>query len=256
MFLIAGPCLIESYGIIDEVASELSKYKSKTGLEIYLKGSYRKANRTSVSSFEGIGDEKALEILKSVGEKYSLPTITDVHLPSEVAMAAEYVNAIQIPAFLARQTELLVKAGETGLPINIKKGQFMSPYDVVKAAKKVESTGNKKVWLCERGTFFGYNDLVVDFRSMAIMRNEGYNVVYDATHSLQRPSIGEQSGGYGELIPNLARAAVASGIDGLFMEIHPDPQNAKSDKETQLPLDKFVPLMDTLLAIEKAAQSN
>lgn len=251
MFLLAGPCLVESYSVLDEVASVLAPFAKDRGLKFFLKGSYRKANRSSHGSFEGIGDEKALDILKSVGEKHGVPTITDVHSVQEVELASQYIDAIQIPAFLARQTDLLIAAGETGKPINLKKGQFMSPHDMLKAGKKIASTGNEHYCYCERGTFFGYNDLVVDFRSLQIMRSEGTPVVYDATHSLQRPALGEESGGYRELIPAMARAAVAFGIDGLFLETHPDPKNAKSDSATQLPLEEFTGLMDSLLKIEE-----
>lgn len=254
MYLLAGPCLIESFEVVDKVASKIVPYCKEKGITLFLKGSYRKANRTSHGSFEGIGDEKALGILKEVGEKHGVRTITDVHSVEEVALADKYVDALQIPAFLARQTDLLIAAGNTGKPINLKKGQFMSPYDMIKAGEKIASTGNKHYALCERGTFFGYNDLVVDYRSLSIMKNAGQVVVYDATHSLQRPSLGKESGGYRELIPALARAAVACGIDGLFLETHPDPANAKSDSATQLPLDEFPSFMDMLLKVESAVR--
>jgi len=253
MFLLAGPCLVESKSVVEEVASVIVPYCRQKGIELFLKGSYRKANRTSVGSFEGIGDEKALKILSEAGEHFSVPTITDIHSVADVGIADQYISAFQIPAFLARQTDILLAAGETGKPVNIKKAQFMSPHDAIKAGAKVASTGNSNFWLCERGTFFGYNDLVVDFRSMGIMRSEGYEVVYDATHSLQRPSIGSESGGYREMIPRMARAAVASGIDGLFLETHPDPKLAKSDSATQIPLTEFVDFMDMLLEIESVA---
>jgi 2-dehydro-3-deoxyphosphooctonate aldolase (KDO 8-P synthase) len=235
-FIIAGPCLIESYELVDEVAKELKKISDEKNIKIFLKGSYRKANRTSATSFVGIGDELALDILSSVGRKYDMPCLTDIHTKEDAKLVAQYVDAIQIPAFLSRQTDLLIAAGETGKFVNIKKAQFMSPYDMEKAARKVTQTGNVNLWLTERGTFFGYNNLVVDFRSLIIMKQFGFPVIYDATHSLQQPSIGEQSGGNPEFIPAMARAATAIGINGIFFETHTNPKLAKSDAATQLPL--------------------
>lgn len=243
LFIIAGPCLAESKDMLKETASELTKIAKKYDVKLYFKASYKKANRTSFDSFTGIGDELALGYLADIKEEFEVETITDFHTVEEAKLAAKYVDCLQVPAFLARQTDLLVAAGETGKIINIKKGQFMSPLDMGKAAAKVASTGNEKIWLTERGTFFGYNDLVVDFRSLLIMQQFNYPVVYDATHSLQQPSIGAQSGGLPQFIPALAKAAVATGINGVFFETHPDPKNAKSDSATQLPLeqaDKFV----------------
>ncbi len=237
-FIIAGPCLAESYEMLDESAALLSELSRKLNFKLYFKASYRKANRTSINSFEGVGDEKALSWIKEMGEKYKVETITDIHESADAKIAAEYVDVLQIPAFLARQTALLIAAGETGKIVNIKKAQFMAAPDVIKAADKVKSTGNDKIWLTERGTFFGYNNLVVDYRGLIQMRQSGYPTVFDATHSVQQPSIGEQSGGSPEYIPALARAAAAVGIDGLFLETHPDPKNAKSDSATQLPLNK------------------
>lgn len=252
LFLIAGPCLAESKEMLDETANELSKISKKYNIKLFFKASYKKANRTSINSFTGIGDEKALGYIADIKEKYGLETLTDFHTVEEAKLAAKYVDCLQVPAFLARQTDLLIAAGETGKMINIKKGQFMSPNDMGKAAAKVTSTGNEKVWLTERGTFFGYNDLVVDYRSLLIMRNYGFPVVYDATHSLQQPSIGEQSGGLPEFIPALAKAAVATGVDGIFFETHPDPKNAKSDSATQLPLAKADSFVAELVKIHKA----
>lgn len=243
LFIIAGPCLAESKEMLKETASELTKIAKKYDVKLYFKASYKKANRTSFDSFTGIGDELALGYLADIKEEFDVEIITDFHTVEEAKLAAKYVDCLQVPAFLARQTDLLVAAGETGKIINIKKGQFMSPLDMGKAAAKVASTGNEKIWLTERGTFFGYNDLVVDFRSLLIMQQFNYPVVYDATHSLQQPSIGTQSGGLPQFIPALAKAAVATGINGVFFETHPDPKNAKSDSATQLPLeqaDKFV----------------
>lgn len=252
LFIIAGPCLAESKEMLDETASELTKIAKKYELKLYFKASYKKANRTSVNSFTGIGDELALGYLADIKEKYNVETLTDFHTVEEARLAAQYVDCLQVPAFLARQTELLIAAGETGKKINIKKGQFMSPLDMGKAADKVSSTGNNNIWLTERGTFFGYNDLVVDFRSLLIMQQFGYPVVYDATHSLQQPSIGEQSGGLPQFIPALAKAAVATGVNGIFFETHPDPKNAKSDSATQLPLAKADEFVANLVKIHKA----
>jgi 2-dehydro-3-deoxyphosphooctonate aldolase (KDO 8-P synthase) len=243
LFFIAGPCLAESKEMLFEVAEELKAISYSVGCEIIFKASYRKANRTSINSFAGVGDEIALNWLAEVKEKFDLKVLTDVHSPDEATLSAKYVDLIQIPAFLCRQTDLLIAAGETGKTVNIKKGQFVSPETIIRAANKVASTGNSSIMLTERGTFFGYNDLVVDFRSLPVMKKSGYPVIYDATHSLQRPSIGEQSGGFPELIPYLARGAVAVGVDGIFFETHPNPKVAMSDKDTQLPLafaNKFI----------------
>ena len=235
--IIAGPCLAESEEIVFQVAEQLALCRDlHPEIDFFFKASYRKANRTSDGSFEGCGDEIALGWLSQAGKKYSLKTLTDIHSTADADMAAEYVDVLQIPAFLSRQTELLKAAGRTGKIVNIKKGQFLAPDDAKKAAKKVESTNNSNIWLTERGTFFGYNDLVVDFRSLIIMKQSGYPVIYDATHSVQQPSIGVQSGGRPEFIKYLTRAAVAIGIDGIFFETHPEPKNAKSDAATQLPL--------------------
>jgi 2-dehydro-3-deoxyphosphooctonate aldolase (KDO 8-P synthase) len=251
-FIIAGPCVVESKEMLDEVASVLVPISEKYDFDLLFKASYKKANRTSVRSFTGIGDQKALGFIRDISEKYSVRSLTDIHTVEEAKLAAEYVDALQIPAFLSRQTDLLVAAGETGKIVNIKKAQFMAPDDMEKACKKVASTGNENIWQTERGTFFGYNNLVVDFRSLVRMKSFGYPVVYDATHSLQQPSIGEQSGGQPEYIPALAKAAVATGIDGLFFETHPDPKNAKSDSATQLPLEKAEEFIESLLKIRKA----
>lgn len=251
-FIIAGPCVVESKEMLNEVASVLVPISEKFDIDLYFKASYKKANRTSLQSFTGIGDEKALRFLKEISVEYDVKTLTDIHTAPEARLAAEYVDVLQIPAFLSRQTELLIAAGETGKIINIKKAQFMSPFDMEKACKKVASTGNEKIWQTERGTFFGYNNLVVDFRSLLIMKKFGYPVVYDATHSLQQPSIGEQSGGYPDFIPPLARAAAATGIDGLFFETHPDPKNAKSDSATQLPLEKVEEFVDNVIRVRNS----
>jgi 2-dehydro-3-deoxyphosphooctonate aldolase (KDO 8-P synthase) len=254
LFFIAGPCLAESKEMLFEVAEELKTISLSLGVEIIFKASYRKANRTSISSFSGAGDEKALSWLAEIKSHFGMDVLTDIHSATEAELAAKYVDIIQIPAFLCRQTDLLLAAGETGKTVNIKKGQFVSPLTIIKAAQKVATTGNNKVMLTERGTFFGYNDLVVDYRSLPIMRQSGYPIVYDATHSLQKPSIGEQSGGLPELIPYLARAAVAVGVDGIFFETHPNPKIALSDKDTQLPLVLANKFINELLSLHNFVQ--
>jgi len=254
MIIISGPCVVESKEMLFEIAEVVSEVCKARDVEYYFKASYKKANRTSINSFTGIGDEKALDFIAQISEKFGVKTLTDIHTVEEAKLAAKYVDALQIPAFLARQTDLLVAAGETGKIINIKKGQFMSPYDMDKAAKKVESTGNKNILLTERGTFFGYNNLVVDFRSLVIMQQFGYKTIYDATHSLQNPSIGEQSGGQPEFIPYLATAAAAMGVDGIFFETHPDPVNAKSDAATQLPLNKAASFIERIIAFNELSK--
>lgn len=251
MFVIAGPCLLESKELIEEVAEKLSKLSLKYNFKLYLKASYKKANRTSLNSFTGIGDELALQYLSETAQKHNLECLTDVHTVEEIHLASQYVDVLQIPAFLARQTELLIAAGETGKIVNIKKGQFMAGKDMHKAATKVASTGNNKIWLCERGTFFGYGDLVVDMRNLMIMKQSGYPVVYDATHSVQQPSISEISGGQREFALGLAKAAVAIGIDGIFLETHPDPKNAKSDAATQIKLDEVEEFIASILKVNE-----
>lgn len=254
LFFIAGPCLAESKEMLTEVAEELKAISFELDCEVIFKASYRKANRTSGNSFSGVGDLIALEWLAEIGQSYDMQLLTDVHSAEEAKIAAQYVDYLQIPAFLCRQTDLLVAAGETGKWVNIKKGQFISAETAVKAAEKVVATGNNKVMLTERGTFFGYNDLVVDFRSLKIMTDSGFPVVYDATHSVQKPSISTESGGYPEMIPVLAKAAVAVGINGVFFETHPNPKEAKSDKETQLPLTLANKFISDLLFLNKTAK--
>ncbi|MBU3699024.1 MAG: 3-deoxy-8-phosphooctulonate synthase [Candidatus Kapabacteria bacterium] len=245
--IIAGPCLVESRDLIMRVAEHLAGICSTMPVELVLKGSYRKANRTSAGSFSGIGDEQALGFLQEAGRVHGLRTLTDIHSDAEAAMAAEFVDVLQIPAFLSRQTSLLQAAAATGRTVNIKKAQFMAPDDMAKAAEKVTQAGNPNVWLTERGTSFGYHDLVVDFRSLVIMRQTGLPVIFDATHSVQQPSIGAQSGGRREFIPALARAAAAVGIDGIFVETHPDPASALSDAATQLPLEQMAEFLAMVL---------
>ncbi|MBX3044668.1 MAG: 3-deoxy-8-phosphooctulonate synthase [Candidatus Kapabacteria bacterium] len=249
IIIIAGPCLAESEIVINETAETLASLTQNAGIEFYFKASYRKANRSSINSISGMGDLRALSWIKSAAEKYNLRTLTDIHSAEEAKIAAKYVDCLQIPAFLARQTDILLTAGDTGKFVNIKKGQFMAPEDMHKAAAKVKSTGNEKIWLTERGTTFGYHDLVVDYRGLVIMAESGYPVIFDATHSVQKPSIGEQSGGSPKFIEKLTRAALAVGVDGIFFETHPDPKNALSDSATQLPLDKAGDFIDSILRI-------
>lgn len=245
--VMAGPCLVESKELLHQVAAELCRIQAILPIDFILKSSYRKANRTSGTSISGIGDEKALSYLADIKKEFSLPIVTDIHLPDEAAFASEVCDVIQIPAFLARQTDLLEAAADTGKVVNIKKGQFMSPLDMKFAKEKVTKKGNSNVLLTERGTMFGYGDLIVDVRSLEIMREFGSPIIYDATHSVQRPSQNGISGGQRQFIAPLARAAMAVGIDGLFIETHPDPKNAKSDAESQLPLAELEALLRSLL---------
>lgn len=248
LLVIAGPCLVESRDLVRTVADHLLTITRDLPVQLVFKGSYRKANRTSSGSFQGIGDEQALSYLAEVGRDFGLPVLTDIHADAEAALAAEYVDVLQIPAFLSRQTSLLEAAAATGKTVNIKKAQFMAPDDMAKAAAKVVAAGNDSVWLTERGTSFGYHDLVVDFRGLVTMKATGFPVIFDATHSVQQPSAGAQSGGRPEFIPALARAAAAVGVDGLFFETHPDPANAKSDAATQLPLERSGDFLHSVLA--------
>jgi len=238
LLVIAGPCVVESKELLQETASKLKAICEKLNCEFIFKSSYKKANRTSNDSFTGIGDELALKHLKEIKNEFNIKVLTDIHSIDEAKRAAAYVDVLQIPAFLCRQTELLQAAAKTGKTINIKKGQFMAPEDMKKAIDKVVAAGNKNVMVTERGSSFGYHDLVVDFRSLVIMKKFGFPVIYDATHSVQQPSIGKESGGRPEFIPALARAAAAVGIDGIFFETHPHPEKAMSDSASQLSLDK------------------
>ena len=240
LFIIAGPCVIEGSDMAFEVASVLHSIRESENIPCIFKGSFRKANRTSASSFTGIGDRRALEILGEIRRRFGLPVLTDVHETGDIELVSKYVDVLQIPAFLCRQTDLLTAAGKSGLSVNIKKGQFMAPEDMVQAVEKVTLTGNTGVMLTERGTMFGYHNLVVDFRGISRMQDTGFPVVYDATHSLQLPSAGKGvSGGEREFLLPMARAAVAVGVDGLFFEIHPDPEKALSDASTQVSLKEF-----------------
>ena len=252
-FLLAGPCVIEGEEMAMRIADELVRVTSKLGIPFAFKGSFKKANRSRIDSFTGIGDEKALAVLAKVRKEFGIPVVTDIHQSQDAAMAARYVDILQIPAFLCRQTDLLVAAAETGLTVNIKKGQFLSPGAMRFAAQKVVDAGNNNVMLTERGTTFGYQDLVVDFRGVPEMRQLGFPVVVDCTHSLQRPNqTGGVTGGQPELIETIAKASVAVGADGLFMETHYDPANAKSDGANMLPLHLMAPLLERLVRIRQA----
>ncbi|MGH2553828.1 MAG: 3-deoxy-8-phosphooctulonate synthase [Chitinophagaceae bacterium] len=252
-FLMAGPCVVESNDLVLEVAEKVSAICKKLGIPFIFKSSYRKANRTSGDSFTGIGDETALNMLKNIGNQFSLPVITDVHTAEEATNAANYVDIIQIPAFLCRQTELLQAAAATGKIINVKKGQFVSGEAMKFAVEKIRNAGNKKIMLTERGTTFGYHDLVVDFRNIPAMQAYGVPVIMDVTHSLQQPNQSSGiTGGNPQLIGTIAKAAIAAGADGLFIETHPDPSNAKSDGANMLKLDMLEDLLQQLVKIRKA----
>ncbi len=254
-FLIAGPCAIEGEEMAMEIAEAVSKICDRLSIPYIFKGSYRKANRSRIDSFTGIGDEKALKILQKVGETFNLPVTTDIHTEEEAAMAAEYVDVLQIPAFLCRQTSLLVAAAQTGKVVNVKKGQFLSPEAMKFAMDKVIESGNDKVLLTERGTTFGYQDLVIDYRGLPTMQSFGAKVVLDCTHSLQQPNQASGvTGGRPALIGAVARAGIAVGVDGLFIETHPEPAKAKSDGANMLPLDRLEPLLENLVKIRSAIQ--
>lgn len=256
LVLIAGPCVVESRDVVFRTAEALCRITQRLDIPFIFKSSYKKANRTSNSSFTSLGDEKALTILAEAKREFGFPVLTDVHLPDEAGIAAEVADVLQIPAFLCRQTELLQAAGKTGKAVNIKKGQFLAPADMRLAAEKVTATGNKNVLLTERGTTFGYNNLVVDMRSLSIMRQTGFPVVLDATHSVQLPG-GEQtkSGGQPEFILPIARAGVAVGCDALFIETHPNPSQALSDAASQFPLDRMEGFLQQVTAIDKLVKS-
>jgi 2-dehydro-3-deoxyphosphooctonate aldolase (KDO 8-P synthase) len=256
LVLIAGPCVVESEHVCMRTAEHLASVAEELKIPLIFKASYDKANRTSIRSFRGLGMSEGLRILRKVKEKFSLPILTDVHCVTQVDEASEVADVLQVPAFLCRQTDLLIKVGKSGRAVNIKKGQFMSPEDMLFAIEKVTSTGNHSVMVTERGTTFGYRDLVVDMRSLVIMRSFGYPVVFDATHSVQQPGAsGGSSGGRREFVPYLARAAVAVGIDALFMEVHPSPDEALSDGPNMLPLHELKPLLESVLLIHDALRS-
>lgn len=252
-FLIAGPCLVESEVLIHETAMEILQITDRLEIPFIFKSSFKKANRSKADSFTGIGDEAALKILKRAGDEFNIPILTDIHESSDAVLAAPYVDVLQIPAFLCRQTDLLIAAGKTGKFVNIKKGQFLGPDQMEFAAEKVKKTGNDKIILTDRGCSFGYQDLIVDFRSIPIMQQLGFPVVLDCTHSLQKPNQSTGlTGGVPAMIETIAKAAIAVGADGLFIETHPDPSQAKSDGANMLPLDQLHTLLEKLIKIRKA----
>ncbi len=254
LVLIAGPCVVENAKSALRHAKAIQKIAKRAGIPFIYKSSYDKANRSSMSSFRGLGLEKGLAILQGVKEETGLPILTDVHTPEEAERAAEVADVLQIPAFLCRQTDLLLTAARTGAVVNVKKGQFLSPYEMKNVAEKLASTGNKKIMLTERGTFFGYNALVNDFRSIPIMKEYGYPVIFDATHSVQQPGgRGTSSGGDRRFVPILASAGVVSGADGVFMEVHEDPDKAPSDGPNMVRLKDLGALLDKLVKLSRIA---
>lgn len=252
-FLLAGPCVIEGEQMAMDIVGIINEITSKLDIPYVFKGSYKKANRSRIDSFTGIGDIKALEILRKVKETYNIPVVTDIHTETEASLAADYVDILQIPAFLCRQTDLLVAAAKTGKMVNIKKGQFLSPEAMEHAVKKVIDAGNNQVAITERGTTFGYTDLIVDYRGIPTMQKLGVPVILDATHSLQQPNQpAGVTGGRPDLIETIARAGIAVGVDGLFIETHPEPSKAKSDGANMLPLHQLPELLDRLSEIRAA----
>ncbi|MFA5059813.1 MAG: 3-deoxy-8-phosphooctulonate synthase [Candidatus Omnitrophota bacterium] len=250
--LIAGPCVIESKELVFKTATAIKKITAALNIPLIFKASYDKANRTSIASFRGLGMTEGLNVLEEVKEKLGIPVLSDVHSVDEMEQAAEVLDVIQIPAFLCRQTDLLLAAAKTGKVINIKKGQFLAPWDMKEAVKKVERQGNRKILLTERGVSFGYNNLVSDFRALAIMKQTGYPVVFDASHSVQQPGgLGKASGGKSEFIPLLSRCAIAAGCAAIFMEVHPQPAKALSDGPNMLPLENLKNLLIDLKAIDR-----
>lgn len=254
-FLLAGPCVVESEELVMEVAERVSVIAHKLEIPYVFKASYRKANRTSANSFTGIGDEKALEIIKRTGQKFSVPVVTDIHSPAEAIIAARFADVLQIPAFLCRQTDLLVAAAGTGKVVNVKKGQFVSGEAMGFAVDKIRKAGNDKIMLTERGTTFGYQDLVVDYRNIPAMQAHGVPVIMDVTHALQQPNqTSGITGGNPQLIATIAKAAIAAGADGLFIETHPHPAKALSDGANMLQLDLLEDLLVQLVRIRKAVK--
>lgn len=252
MFLIAGPCVIESEELVLQVASEMKEVTDALGIDYIFKASFDKANRSSTGSYRGPGIEAGLKILSKVKQDLGLKVLTDVHEDTPIDEVASVVDVMQTPAFLVRQTNFIQKVAKAGLPVNIKKGQFQAPWDMEQVVKKCHEVSNKDIWLCDRGTSFGYNTLVSDMRGLAIMRDTGCKVVFDATHSVQQPGgQGATSGGQREMVPVLARAAVAAGVDGLFIETHPNPQVALSDGPNMLPLEHMRELLETLIEIDQ-----
>jgi 2-dehydro-3-deoxyphosphooctonate aldolase (KDO 8-P synthase) len=256
LLVIAGPCVIESEGLMVEIAGNMKDITEELGLPYIFKASFDKANRSSVASFRGQGIQKGLRMLERIKNTFKIPVLTDIHEVYQVEPVAEVVDILQIPAFLCRQTDLLVAAGLTGKPVNVKKGQFLSPQEMRNVCQKVESTGNRSIMLTERGTFFGYNNLVVDYRALPIMKSFGYPVIFDATHSVQRPGgAGTSSSGERQFIEPLARAAMAVGCDGIFLETHPYPEKALSDGPNSIPLKDIKALLTNLLRIHRVTQS-
>jgi 2-dehydro-3-deoxyphosphooctonate aldolase (KDO 8-P synthase) len=255
--LIAGPCVIENKTVATQVAEKLKEIEGKfPELTIVFKGSFDKANRSSVHGKRGPGIHSGLEILQHIKESFHFPVLTDIHSPEQAAIAAEVCDVLQIPAFLCRQTDLLMAAAQTGRTVNVKKGQFLSPEEMRFIVEKLENNNAKEIWQTERGTCFGYHRFVVDMRTFQIMKSHNHPAIFDATHSVQLPGAGRnQSGGEREFVPALARAAIAAGAQGLFLETHPDPKNASSDRETQLPLADLEPLMRSCIAIWKAVRT-
>ena len=256
-FLIAGPCAIESEQLALDTAFELKEITTRLGIPFIYKSSFDKANRSSIDSYRGLGMEEGLRILQKVKDEIDVPVLTDVHEDTDIAAVAEVVDVLQTPAFLCRQTNFITRVAGAGLPVNIKKGQFLSPWEMKNVSNKAKSTGNGQIMVCERGASFGYNNLVSDMRSLAVMRDTGCPVVFDGTHSVQLPGgQGDSSGGQREFIPVLARAAVAVGIAGLFMETHPDPANAKSDGPNAWPLHRMEDLLSTLKKLDEASKAS
>ncbi|HBK12619.1 MAG TPA: 3-deoxy-8-phosphooctulonate synthase [Gammaproteobacteria bacterium] len=256
LFFIAGPCVIETETLILDTASELKKIGDELGVPVIFKSSFDKANRSSIDSYRGPGIEEGLRILQRVKDELGMPVLTDVHEDTPLNEVASVVDVLQTPAFLSRQTNFIVNVCSQGVPVNIKKGQFLAPLDMLQVANKAKSTGNQQIMVCERGASFGYNNLVSDMRSLSLMRQTGCPVVYDATHSVQMPGgLGNASGGQREMVPVLARAAVAAGVAGVFMECHPDPTKALSDGPNSWPLTKVKALMQQLIDIDKVVKS-
>jgi len=256
-FLIAGPCAIETEQLALDTANELKDITSRLGIPFIYKSSFDKANRSSLDSYRGLGMEEGLRILQKVKHEVGVPVLTDVHEDTDITAVAEVVDVLQTPAFLCRQTNFILKVASAGLPVNIKKGQFLSPWEMKNVSNKARSTGNQQIMVCERGASFGYNNLVSDMRSLAVMRDTGCPVVFDATHSVQLPGgHGDSSGGQREFIPVLARAAVAVGISGIFMETHPDPAKALSDGPNAWPLDRMEELLKTLKTLDEATKAS
>ncbi|HEX7034808.1 MAG TPA: 3-deoxy-8-phosphooctulonate synthase [Pseudomonadales bacterium] len=256
LFLIAGPCVIESEGLVLEIAGRLKEITAALGIPFVFKSSFDKANRSSLGSFRGPGLEQGLAVLEQVKRQIGVPVLTDVHEDTDLAAVAEVVDVLQTPAFLCRQTNFILNVARQGKPVNIKKGQFLAPADMTNVVDKARSTGNDRIMVCERGVSFGYNNLVSDMRGLAIMRATGAPVVFDATHSVQMPGgLGTASGGQREMVPVLARAAVAAGVAGLFMETHPKPEEALSDGPNSWPLGLMPPLLEQLKALDEVAKS-